>query len=121
MNAEIWSFDNDELFDLVKSGNKTATCALYLPGNKTPQVGEESIIENSNGDQIKIKLTNVSIRKFCDIDEQWAKKEGEGNLSLAYWQKIHTDFFTKQCCINGLKFAPEIELLCEEFITNQTV
>lgn len=115
MNAETWSFDNDELFDLVKNGRKTATCSLYLPGNKTPQVGEESIIENSNGDQIKIKLTNVSIRRFCDIDLEWAKKEGEGDLSLTYWQKVHKKFIKEQCKIYRITFTSEIELLCEEF------
>lgn len=115
MNLEIWSFDNDELFDLVKTGRKTATCSLYLPDIKIPNVGEESIIENSHGDQIKIKLTHVSIRRFCDIDSEWAKKEGEGDLSLAYWQKIHEPFIKERCGIHNIPFTPEIELLCEEF------
>ena len=35
----------------------------------------------------------------------------EGDLSLAYWQKVHKEFFT-----NYYKnFAPETKLVCEEF------
>jgi len=112
---ETWSFDNDELFDLVKTGRKTATCSLYLHDNKIPQICEKSIIENSNGDQIKIKLTNVSIRRFCDIDSEWAKKEGEGDLSLNYWQTVHKEFFIEQCKANNIKYTSQIQILCEEF------
>lgn len=80
---ETWSFNNDELFELVRCGRKTA----------------------------KIQITKVEIKRFCDIDEEWAKKEGEGDLSLACWQKMHKEFFT-----NYYKnFAPETKLVCEEF------
>ncbi|MBR2511024.1 MAG: ASCH domain-containing protein, partial [Alphaproteobacteria bacterium] len=33
--------------------------------------------------------------RFCDIDDAWAKIEGEGDLSLAYWRTVHIDFFNK--------------------------
>lgn len=115
MNIKNWSFGNDELFDLVKSGRKTATCSLYFHNNKIPKLGEVSIIKNSIGEKIKIKLTNVSIRRFCDIDSEWAKKEGEGNLSLNYWQKAHELFIKERCTTNNITFTQEIELLCEEF------
>ena len=114
---KTWAFDNDELFDLVKSGRKTATCSLYLSNEPIPKVGEISVIKNSQGDQIKIKLMNVFIRKFCDIDAGWAKKEGEGDLSLTYWEKVHKRFFMGQCRAHDIKFTPQIQILCEEFIS----
>ena len=104
-----WSFDNDELFELVRCGRKTATCAV-LDNEPLSSHGDVEQIVNSKGEIIKI--INVEIKRFCDIDATWAKKEGEGDLSLAYWQKVHKDFFTKYY----ENFTPEIKLVCEEFI-----
>ena len=69
-------------------------------------------IVNSKGEIIKIQITKVEIKRFCDIDEEWAKKEGEGDLSLAYWQKEHKEFFTKYY----ENFTTETKLVCEEFV-----
>ena len=106
-----WSFDNDELFELVRCGRKTATCAV-LDNEPLSSPGDVEQIVNSKGEIIKIKIINVEIKRFCDIDATWAKKEGEGDLSLAYWQKVHKDFFTKYY----ENFTPEIKLVCEEFV-----
>ena len=89
-----WSFNNDELFDLVVRGKKRGTCSLYTIDDHLSKVGDINIIYNSNNEQIKIKITGVRKCRFCDIDESWAKTEGEGDLSLAYWQRVHRDFFT---------------------------
>jgi len=88
-----WTFDNDELFDLVACGKKHGTCSLYDGDVQLSKVGDINIIYNSENKQIKIKITNVRKCRFCDIDENWAKTEGEGDLSLAYWQLVHREFF----------------------------
>lgn len=90
---EKWTFDNDDLFDLVVSGKKCATCSLYYGDNKMSKPGDINIIYNSKNEQIKIEITDVQKRRFCDIDEAWAIKEGEGDLSLSYWQNVHEEFF----------------------------
>lgn len=113
---EIWSFGNDTLFDLVVSGRKTATCSLYNSDADISQIGEISIIENSVGKRIKIKTIAASVRRFRDIDSNWAIKEGEGDLSLDYWRRVHKDFFTKRLTTHGRKFDENIKLVCEEFV-----
>lgn len=90
---EKWTFDNDELFDLVAAGKKRATCSLYYDDKSLSRVGEINIIYNSKNQQIKIKITDVRTARFCDIDESWAIKEGEGDLSLEYWRRVHKKFF----------------------------
>ena len=107
---EIWSFPHDELFDLVKCGRKTATCCLNLPGANIAKV------KKSNGERITIQTTAVSVRHFSDIDNEWAKKEGEGDLSLDNWKKVHREFFIKECAEHGLNFDENIKLECEEFV-----
>ena len=90
-----WSFDNDELFELVRSGRKTGTCCLYTSDKNMAQIGTKEEIYNSHGEIITIQITSVRKCRFCDIDEAWARIEGEGDLSLAYWKRVHNDFFKK--------------------------
>ena len=91
-----WSFDNDELFDLVAKNRKHGTCCLYHNDAKMSKIGEINIIYNSKNQKIKIKITDVKKCRFCDINEQWAKIEGEGDLSLDYWKTVHKKFFTDE-------------------------
>ena len=90
---EKWTFDNDELFDLVARGVKRGTCCLYSDDALLAHVGDINIIYNSKNQQIKIKITSVRKSRFCDIDKDWAKIEGEGDMSLSYWQNVHEQFF----------------------------
>lgn len=89
-----WTFDNDELFDLVACGKKHGTCSLCSGDKCLSHDGDVNIIYNSAHQEIKILITNVRRCRFCDVDKNWAKIEGEGDLSLAYWQRTHKDFFT---------------------------
>lgn len=93
---ERWSFNNDYLFDLVINNRKHGTCCLYKNDKKLSKVGDINIIYNSQNQEITIKITNVRKCRFCDIDEQWAKTEGEGDLSLKYWKNVHMNFFKQE-------------------------
>ena len=90
-----WTFDNDELFELVKSGRKTGTCCRHTNNTNMATVGETQEIINSRGETIRIQITSVRKCRFCDIDDAWAHTEGEGDMSLAYWRRVHIDFFNK--------------------------
>jgi len=57
-----------------------------------------------------IKITSLEERRFCDIDEDFACAEGEGDLSLDHWRHTHRDFFTRE----GV-FDEKMMLLCEHF------
>lgn len=47
---------------------------------------------------------------ICDVNEEFARKEGEGDLSLEYWQKEHQRFFIREG-----HFSEDMELIAEEF------
>ncbi len=36
-----------------------------------------------------VRTTRVELRRFGDVDEQFAWDEGEGDRSLAYWREAH--------------------------------
>ena len=119
---EAWAFagDVDLLAHLVENGEKTATSSAYplyeLENEPLPQVGEYSVILDSNDNAVCVIQTDrVSIVPFNQISEEHAYKEGEGDKSLDFWKEIHEKFFTRCLEKAGLKFTPEMKVVCEEF------
>ena len=93
---EKWKFgvDNEELIDLVLSGKKTATSSLLKCEDKLPVIGEKSIICHDDGTPACIvKTVDYKIMKFNEMTKDYASLEGEGDLSLDYWRKVHIEFF----------------------------
>jgi len=107
--------ENDKLLALVKNSEKTATCSLYDNNNQS-LVGEKYYITNSNEtERILVQIKDVKIKKFCEVEKDFAIKEGEGDLSLEYWRETHREFFGKELEKQGKKFNEDIILECEEF------
>ncbi len=119
---EAWAFGSapDELAALTLAGVKTATCsaqALYeLEGEEPPQAGDYSVILDSAEEAICIiRTVRVVTLPYHEVDARHAFKEGEGDRSLAYWRRVHEDFFRRELASYGLTFSEDIALLCEEF------
>jgi len=119
---EAWAFgvDADLLASLVMSGEKTATASAYplyeLENDPLPTVGEYSIILDSNENAVCIiQTTNVYVVPFCEVSELHAFKEGEGDKTLDYWRMVHEKFFSQCLDEIGLKFQPDMMVVCEEF------
>ena len=92
---EKWKFgiNNDELVKLVMRGKKTATSYLY-DENDLPVVGDESTIcFNDGSSACVVKTLDFKIIKFKDMTGDFSKMEGEGDLSLEYWKKVHYKYF----------------------------
>ena len=95
-NLTKWKFaqDNNHLISLVLEGKKKATTSLYEEGMKLPVIGEESIIcYDDDTCACVVKTVDFKIMKFKDMTEEYASLEGEGDLSLNYWKKVHYDLF----------------------------
>jgi uncharacterized protein YhfF len=110
----------DELGALVLSGVKTGTCsALWeweAEGNPIPEAGLISITLNGMGDPICIlETTEVTLRRYNEVDEDFARAEGEGDLSLAYWREAHKQFFTRTLAAIGKEFSEDMPVVCERF------
>ncbi len=118
-DAETFTFgDNralcDRLLALVRAGQKTATCgalsSFEADGEALPVVGRKDIALDWDGaPALVIETTEVTIRRFCDVDADFALAEGE-NETLEGWQADHRRFFER----NG-GWDPEMELVCERF------
>jgi len=110
----------DELGALIVAGTKTATCsALWeweAEGESLPETGAVTIVLDGGGEPIGIvETTEVSIRKYNEVDADFACEEGEGDLSLRYWREAHKNFFSRTLPEIGKEFNEEMPLVCERF------
>ena len=88
-----WGFGNSEqmateLGLLVRDGPKRATASLrsvYDGDEPMPRVGDLSVILDGRGRPLcVIRTTGVEVRRFGDVDAEFAWTEGEGDRSLEY-------------------------------------
>ena len=100
----------DELLELVIRGVKTATCSTEDEPN-TSAPGERWIVLDGRGEpRCVIESTEVTYRRFNEIDAAFAHDEGEGDRSLAYWRGAHRAYFGRLG-----RFREDMMLMCERF------
>lgn len=122
--AETFTFGDTQdlselLLKLVREGKKTATCGAlrdYYEGEiqdgkeAFPVIGRRDIALNWSGEPaLVIETTEVTVRRFCEVDVEFALAEGEDD-SLEGWRNGHRAFFER----NG-GWSPEMKLVCERF------
>ncbi|SMC17446.1 Uncharacterized protein YhfF [Clostridium acidisoli DSM 12555] len=122
---DAWCFGGDissanGLAKLVLNGIKKATASAYqlyeLENSPLPPIGGLNIILDSDNNAVCItKTTKVYTCPFKEVSENHALKEGEGDLSLSYWRKVHKDFFSKELKEYNLDFDESMIIVCEEF------
>lgn len=120
---EAWCYGSDaadELAELTVSGIKTATASAYplyeLEAEPLPPEGEYNVILRTDETAVCItKTTRVYVVPFRDVSPEHAWREGEGDRSLAYWRKVHEEFFTEEMNAAGLNFTEDMKVVCEEF------
>jgi len=120
LNANQWAFgDNpalaDELLQLVMSGKKTASCSSLQSyrqdGASSPAIGDYNVILDSAGQpRCVIRTLQLHLLRFDCVTPAQAALEGEGDLSLAYWQQGHQEFFIREG-----SYQPDMELVYEIF------
>ena len=121
---EAWAFGAtpdvaDELLELVLKGTKRATAgALWdyeVEEEPLPVVGLLNIIlDGSGAPRALIRITDVAVVPFDEVDAEHARLEGEGDLSLEYWRVVHQRFFTDHACHNR-GFVPDMPVVLERF------
>lgn len=123
---DAWMFGDgsketgDNLGNLVVKGIKTGTCAAHciymLEGEEFPKVGQYDIVLDGNKNPLAIiKYTNITFIKMNEVTSEFARSEGEGDLSYDYWYSEHVKFFTWELNLHGLTFTPELLLVCQTF------
>lgn len=100
----------DELGSLVLAGKKTATCWAASEGPKT-RVGQRwAMLDGAGKPRAVLETTELTLRRFHEVDAAFAVDEGEGDRSLAFWRDAHRSYFGRQGT-----FAPDMPVYCERF------
>jgi uncharacterized protein YhfF len=85
---------------LVRDGPKRATASLrswYDDGEPMPRAGNVSVILDGDGRPLcVIRTTAVEVRRFGDVDAEFAWAEGEDDRSLESWRAEHLRFFAAE-------------------------
>ncbi len=110
----------DELAALVLQGTKRATAgALWsyeAEGQRLPQLGDLSIVTEWSGRPVcVIETQSVEVVPFREVTAEFAATEGEGDGSLAFWQRAHREFFSRECAAAGREFTESMQVVCERF------
>ena len=104
----------DHMLDLVAGGWKTATCMplahVAEGGQPMPVVGRCDIATDWDGTPVLvIETTEVTLRPFEEVDEEFALAGGE-DPTLESWQQSHREHFAE----NG-GWTSDMMLVCERF------
>ena len=115
-NLETFSFGDDpdlanRLLELVLSETKRATCWAESQGLLSAEVGKMMVVLDGQGvPKAILKTTELTKRRFDEVDEAFAYDEGEGDRSLQYWREAHMRYFSRLG-----RYAPDMMLWCERF------
>ncbi len=100
----------DRLLAFVLGDSKRATCWSVADGQQT-HLGKQMVVLDGTGKpRAVIETVELEQRRFCDVDLQFARDEGEGDETLEDWRRGHQNYFAR----NG-GFDPEMMLWCERF------
>lgn len=122
---EAWSFGDspemaDELLGLVLEGIKTATASAFIvyecDREPIPEVGSYSIcLDGNDVPRCVIQTVAVKTVPFKEISPEDAYQEGEGDRSLAYWRRVHQDFWERELVGYPVTFSEDLLVVYEEF------
>jgi uncharacterized protein YhfF len=110
----------DELGALIAAGLKTGTCSAVwewqAEGQDWPGPGAITVVLDGRDEPLCIVETiEVTVRRYDEVDADFASAEGEGDRSLAYWREAHRSFFARSLPKIGRQFAEDMPLVCERF------
>jgi uncharacterized protein YhfF len=122
---DVFAFGNspamhDELLALVLQGPKRATAGLVLEFETErlplPSVGGYSVVLDGQGrPRCVIRTTEVEVVPFREVDERFARDEGEDDRSLPSWRDGHRRYFRRACARLDRRFTEDLPVVLERF------
>ncbi|MGT2742034.1 ASCH domain-containing protein [Streptococcus plurextorum] len=122
-DLEVWGHPAEyaDLYDLTVSGHKRATSswfAEYVDLEDLDKPGNRSImLDNPEHPTQEVLLVTdkVVLERFKDISPETARANGEGDGSVADWQRIFGDFWKRHLPTVGLTFSEDGVVVTEFF------
>jgi uncharacterized protein YhfF len=111
----------EEVFELIRSGDKTGTFTLPWIIEHTdqpvPAVGDALILVDFNGHpRLLVRLTEITSVAFGDITAQHTRIDGTPVRDLAVWKPLHTGYWNNLLAPYQLEVSPAMPVLVEKFM-----
>lgn len=111
---------NGKLNDLVLAETKLATASLLWTweafGLGIPEKDQLHVLLDWNNEPLGvIRNTKVEVVSFNKVSDTFAKLEGEGDLSLKWWKKVHWECFNIACDSIDKTATENMPVVCQEF------
>jgi uncharacterized protein YhfF len=98
-----------KLVGLVLAGEKTATAGLPELGETRSEPGSRFVLLDYDDEPVGIvEVTESKVVVAGEIDEQFARDEGEGFESVEEWRVAHERFYERP-------ITPDTPILAERF------
>lgn len=116
-----------QLVELVLAGTKTATAGLAieyeLDGDPFPQPGlREAVIDADGRFVAEIETTECRVVPMAEVDDRFARDEGEGFRDAADWREAHERYWTRyldeirrRLGNPGWSLADDTGVVCQRF------
>lgn len=110
----------DGLIRLYRSGRKTAGSGLVADfktaGDPLPKAGNYWIIlDGRRRPRLLVRTVRVEFNLFAEIPAAVARAEGEGDLSVSSWKKIHRKAYLPFLAKWGIEDLERAEVVTEHF------
>ena len=100
----------------IKRATTTSTWWFETFKYPLPKIGDLYIVTDWEG-IAKAIIQTIKIEKtpFNKVTSEYAEIEGEGDKSLAYWNKVHWDYYSREMNEKGEHPTEDMLLVCEQF------
>ncbi len=117
---EVTKESANNLLRLILEGKKRATAGCLwsyeYDNQKIFGAGDLTIVTDWDGiPGCIIQTKSAIIKKYNEITEEDAMKEGEGDLTIEYWRRVHKEYCQYECKRIGKKFEEDMPMVFEEF------
>lgn len=106
----------DALLALVVAGGKRATAGPVTPDDHPVRVGDHwAVLDGSDRARVILRTTDVRTGRLDSVDDAFARDEGEGDLTRAWWLDAHRDFLRRVLGLAPDADVDDVETRFERF------
>ncbi|HVP03309.1 MAG TPA: ASCH domain-containing protein [Solirubrobacteraceae bacterium] len=108
----------EKLIALVLDGTKTATCSLLAEfvdeGREVPAVGSRwALIDGAGRERGVVETLEARVMRLADVDDAFARDEGEGDENAAQWRAGHERFWRRH--VPHVELGDDTQVVAERF------
>lgn len=112
--------DANTCANLVVAGRKRATASslaeLEITGVALPKVDDYAIVTDWEGQaKAVIQTKSIDVKTFIEVTEDFAREEGEGDLTLGWWRTAHRAYYERVLAGSQYQVNDELQIACERF------